>query len=144
MKGFVKTVQEVWSQLPIGREHFHMKVTNKHQFWVSDQGVVVHKLTAKKCVSTNHKGWGNQSLDVCQYLHQSSVSKSVHFCQVFGAVLILRVSGWGTRVTDESPLFVDFSNPPLGSKCCPGMSIFFVYKDQNIYKNYCIILSYHL
>lgn len=41
-------------------------------------------------------------------------------------------------------LFVDFSNPPLGSKRCPRMSIFFVYKDQNIYKNYCITLSYHL
>lgn len=42
------------------------------------------------------------------------------------------------------PLFVDFSNPPLGSKRCPRMSIFFVYNDQNIYKNYGIILSYHL
>lgn len=50
VKGFVKTVQEVWSQLPIGREHFHMKVTNKHQFWVSDQGVAVHKLWRQKNV----------------------------------------------------------------------------------------------
>lgn len=141
VKGFMKTVQEVWSQLPIGREHFHMKVTNKHQFWVSDQGVAVHKLWRQKNVFQPITKVETNSL--WMYANTSINPQSQKVCIFAKRLVLFWFSECQVEVQEwqmNHPLFVDFSNPPLGSKRCPRMSIFFVYKDRKFTKT--TVLSY--